>query len=250
MTTAFEVERGLRKVPDRYEHGTRMRYACGCKCFHCRRANSSYEAQRIAARKAGDWNGLIDAAPARAHILALSAEGVGRDLVADAAKVSLTTIVEIRSGAKTKVRARTARAILGVTSAAAGDAKLVDAAPTWRLLDELLADGYKKTHLALELGSTAAQPALQIKRDRVTLKTERAVELMHKRMHLVDALPTMNLLRELAEEGYHAARITKDLAEFAAARGLAGPDLKIRRVRILATTAELVERFHAEVTAA
>lgn len=249
MTTAFEVARGLRKDPERHEHGTRNRYACGCKCFHCRRANSAYESARQAARQAGDWNGLVDAAPVRAHILALSAAGVGRDMVADAAKVSRSSVDALRNGTKTKLRARSARAILAVTMAAAGDALLVDAAPSWRLLDELLADGYSRRRLARELGSKARDPKLQIKSERIVLRNAAAIERLHKRLRKVDARATLKLIRELSEEGYHAARLAGDLAVFAAARGLAGPELEVRGMRILGTTAELVERFHAEVFA-
>ena len=43
-------------------HGTRIRYVGGCRCLPCRAANSRYESERQAARKLGDWNGLVDAA--------------------------------------------------------------------------------------------------------------------------------------------------------------------------------------------
>lgn len=55
-------------------HGTRLRYMAGCKCMLCRAANSRYETERAAARKNGDWNGLVSAIHARRHILKLSCD--------------------------------------------------------------------------------------------------------------------------------------------------------------------------------
>jgi hypothetical protein len=106
------ASRGLRPVAELAAdrpHGHRLRYLAGCRCFHCRRANSDYERERAAARAAGDWNGIVDAAPARRHILALSRRGVGRRMVAAASDVGLSVIADIRTGRKMRIRARTER---------------------------------------------------------------------------------------------------------------------------------------------
>lgn len=56
--------RGLKPVAELAEqrsHGDRLKYLAGCRCVPCRAANSRYEVARAAARKAGDWNGLVPA---------------------------------------------------------------------------------------------------------------------------------------------------------------------------------------------
>jgi hypothetical protein len=174
--------RGLRPVAelgaDR-PHGHRLRYLAGCRCFHCRRANSDYERERQAARAAGDWNGIVDAAAARRHIRALSRQGVGRRIVAAVSDVALTVIQDVRSGKKRQIRARTERRILAVTPACRGDAALVSAAETWKRIEWLLEEGFTKARIAQELG--AKTPALQIRRDKVTARTAAKVAALWRR---------------------------------------------------------------------
>src|SRR5260370_12030990 len=84
-------KRGLRSAVELAadkSHGTRLKYMGGCKCIPCRAANSRYEVERSAARKAGDWNGIVDADRARTHIRKLSKAGVGYKPVADAPGVA------------------------------------------------------------------------------------------------------------------------------------------------------------------
>jgi hypothetical protein len=160
-------------------HGHRLRYLAGCRCFHCRRANSDYERERKAARAAGDWNGIVDAAAARKHIRALSRQGVGRRIVAAVSDVALTVIQDVRSGKKRQIRARTERRILAVTPACRGDAALVPAGRTWTLIAALLEEGFTKARIAQELG--AKMPALQIRRDKVTARTAAKVEALWRK---------------------------------------------------------------------
>ena len=174
--------RGLRPVAELAAdrpHGTRLRYLAGCKCFHCRRANSDYERERQAAREAGDWNGIVDADRARRHLLMLSRRGVGRRMVRAASDVAQTVLQDIRTGRKRRIRARTERRILAVTPACRGDAALVPAADTWRRIEWLLEEGFTKARIARELG--AKRPALQLRRDRVTARTAAKVEILWRR---------------------------------------------------------------------
>jgi hypothetical protein len=175
MRSAFELSAGR-------PHGDRLRYLGGCRCADCRRANCEYEKQRAAARKAGDWNGIVDAAPARAHLAKLSRLGVGRRAVSAATDVADTVLQEIRSGRKRRIRARTERKILAVTKACASDHALVSARRTWRLLNQLLEEGYTRTFIAAELGSQAKRPALQVSREFVLARTAHQVETLHRRL--------------------------------------------------------------------
>lgn len=166
--------RGLRSAAELASnrlHGDRLRYMAGCRCAECRRANCEYEKQRYRARKAGDWNGLVDAAPARAHLLALSRAGVGRRTVADVSGVAQTVICDVRAGTKLRIRARTARAVLAVTQACAADGAIVRATEAQRLLRQLKDEGFSKRELARRLGSQAKSPALQVGSRRIRLRT-------------------------------------------------------------------------------
>jgi len=160
-----------------YPHGSRARYVAGCRCDDCRRANREYARERA---RAGDWRGLVDAAPARAHILALSAQGVGKHSVSAACDVGVTVIEEIRTGRKQRARKPTIDRILAVTSEAIADHALVKAGPSWRLLREILSTAsLTKRELAQRLGSQAKTPALQLGRRRVLAATALRVVRLH-----------------------------------------------------------------------
>jgi hypothetical protein len=172
---AFLQSRGL-PTPDQLRdrsHGTRLRYISSCRCVPCRAANSRYESHRRAARLRGEWEGLVDAAPVRAHLQRLSRHGVGYKSVAVACDVSRTVLAAVKNGRRRKVRAGTARKVLAVDAGAAAAKALIDGRPTWRLINELLSEGFTKQELARRLGSRAkAQPPkLQIRRDRITAAT-------------------------------------------------------------------------------
>lgn len=200
-------------------HGDRVRYMAGCRCDECRKANSRYECQRAKARKAGDWNGIVPADKARAHIEALSSKGVGRRTLADASGVAETIIIEIRTGAKAKIRARTERAILAVTEKAAMDGAYIDAAPTWDLLNKLIADGYTKKYLAKRLGSKAKTPALQISTKQTTVRHAYEVEKLYDELVMCDAKGTWQMLRNLLTDGFTRREIESKLADMALKAG-------------------------------
>lgn len=161
-------------------HGTRIKYLGGCRCLPCRCAFSNYETARARARKNGDWNGNVSTDAAREHILALSADGIGYKTVAKLSGVSKTIIFQIRSGSKRLIWARTERKILAVTGA--GDhagAALVDAEETWRLIDELIEEGFTKARISRELGHKTR--ALQIGKTQCLARTARAVRALWRK---------------------------------------------------------------------
>lgn len=176
------AQRGLRP-PEAFSdrpHGTRLRYLSGCRCVPCRAANSSYESERLAARKRGEWAGIIAADRARAHLLELSRAGIGRTPVAEASGVSRTIIQEIRSGRRRRIRASTERRILAVDSQARADHSYVPAKKTWQLIRELLDEGFTAADLARRLGYS--HPALQFRKTRVLAITAVRVEQLHGRL--------------------------------------------------------------------
>lgn len=243
--------RGLKPVAelaaDR-EHGDRLRYMAGCRCFHCRRANSAYEAARKVARANGEGNGIVPAATARAHLAALSKAGIGRRMVSAACDVSETCLQEVIAGRKVNIRAATERAILAVTTAAAGDGTLVPGKATWKMLDQLLEDGYTKSYLAACLGSKAKTPALQLKRDFVTVRNAHLVERMFEKLKFECAKPTMKQLAKLRAEGYTQHQIAQRLAAMVD-QGEAMPSIEPNtKGRISTRVADLVERLYQQLT--
>lgn len=161
-------------------HGVRMRYMGGCRCDQCRRANTAYETERAKARKAGDWNGIVSAERARAHMKALARSGVGRRAVQACTDIADTVLSEIRTGRKQRIRARTERLILGVTKAQAADHALVPSKKAHALIAELIEEGYSVKVLAKRLGY--ANPTLQFKADRITVRNAARIERLHREL--------------------------------------------------------------------
>lgn len=180
---AAMIERGLRPVAilgAEKPHGVRLRYMAGCRCLPCRMANANYETARSKARRAGEWNGVVDAAEARQHILRLGRAGVGYKVLADSANVARSVVAKIRSGERTRARAMSVKRILAVTTACRSDAALVSAAGTWRYIGLLREEGYTKAAIARMLGCKNA--ALQIRKDRVTVRTAARVAALYRKV--------------------------------------------------------------------
>lgn len=168
---------------ERMPCGTRAKYVgAKCRCVPCRAAASRYESERLAKRKAGEWNGLVPAEPVRVHLGRLSRQGVGYKSAADAAGVSRSTVGAILAGRRTQLRAQAAKRLLAVDREAVADHALVPAVRTWRLIEQLLKEGFTKTELARRLGSSARAPALQLRRDYVTAVNASKVERLYRQV--------------------------------------------------------------------
>lgn len=177
-------DRGLKSAAElaaHKPHGTRIKYLAGCRCDDCRQANCAYAKERARAIRAGEWNGFVSAAKARRHIHKLSALGVGKRSIATCTDIATSIIDGIKNGTRKKIRARTEKLILAVTKDMLPQSALIDAAPTWVLINQLLAEGYTKSELALSLGYKS--PALQIKKNMVTTRIAEAVKRLHRNLH-------------------------------------------------------------------
>jgi hypothetical protein len=162
----------------------------------CRAANSRYETMRAAARKRGEWNGLVSADAARAHLYELSKLGVGYKSVAAAANVSPTSLMEIRAGRKLQLRRETERRILDVDRSCVADGALVDARRAQRLLDRLKAEGYPALRLVRFLGMKAS--GLQFGRRRMTARNAQRIERLYRELMAVDGDITLSGRRPTA----------------------------------------------------
>lgn len=174
------IARGLN--PERLAalpHGVRARYSIGCRCVPCRKANSEYESARARARKAGEWNGLVDAEPARLHLMHLSSLGIGYKTVADQSGVSRTTLAAVKTRKKTRIRALSAAAVLRVDGRCHADGALVSAAGVRQRITRLVGKGMSKASIARRLG--LQRGALQYTHPKVTeLTRQRFIALEHR----------------------------------------------------------------------
>jgi len=157
-------------------HGTRGRYASGCKCMLCRAANSRYEVARSLARRNGQSNGLVRAERARLHMVMLSRKGIGRHSIQAASDVSDGILSAIVYGRRKNIRKETEQRILSVDEGARAGNTKIPAAPTWKLLRELFRDGYSKVQIAEWIGQTRA---LQLGRKQITARNASKVEKVY-----------------------------------------------------------------------
>lgn len=134
------------------KHGVRSTYvAGGCRCDACCAANTRYAKWR-------ELHGtvLVDSTPARDHIAALRAAGVGRREIARRARLARSVVNRLagvdRSKPAARVRPETLAAILAVTVDDLAPAAVVDALGTRRRLQALIAIGWTQTELADRTG--------------------------------------------------------------------------------------------------
>lgn len=213
-------ERGLQPAAayaDRYGHGLRMRYTTGCRCDLCRAANAAYARERAEARRRGEANPVVPAAPVRAHILALRAAGVGRRSIADVADVPYSIVGEIARGTRTGIRRLSALRILAVTAEAGrADGATVEAGPTWVRIAEMRAAGATLRWISQQIGQ--ANGTLQLSRSRVTVRHAAAIERAHRAWmtgadRRVAAVTAAGLIAELREEGYTDKQLDREVGE-------------------------------------
>jgi transcriptional regulator with XRE-family HTH domain len=165
-------------------HGERTGYVKGCRCEDCTEANRLKEVQRTArAADGGPTTDLVDAARAREHLELLSAHGASQKSLARACGLNVKTIVQVLSGGTKRVLPETDEAIralgLAAVRSAAAPGTRVDAAPTWELLDGMIARGWPKSWIARELG---LGNALQFNRDTVTAANAEKVAALARRL--------------------------------------------------------------------
>lgn len=171
-------------------HGTHVKYVQdGCRCQPCTEANRRYE---------HDNRHRIDppyvaAGPARDHVRELMAAGVGLKRIAKVSGVSHGAMSKLMYGdygrgtpPTRRIRPTTMEKILAVTPAALAGGAKVPAAPTWELLDEMIAAGVPRAQIAEQLGTGRT---LQLSRNLVTARNARAAADLHRRWRAGDWIP-------------------------------------------------------------
>lgn len=140
------------------------------------------------AKKATTWDGLVPADRARAHLLALSAAGIGRRNVAAACSVSPSLIKKIMRGERTQVRKSTEAQILSVDSGALADYSTVPRGPVMERIASLRRLGFSAAEIARVLGSRDRHLRIG-QRTRIQLRKAAAVEKLMKRVEKGEVTP-------------------------------------------------------------
>lgn len=170
-----------------YVHGPAPGAGRGCRCEPCREANSDYVNHVDRMKAYGRWEPWAPSEmleEVRQHLANLRRLGVGYKTVARAAGMSVSNVDRIRRGTRVRIRPETAARILAVTSSARAAHSIVDAGPTWVLIDRLLAAGYRRYEIARWLGNES--PALQLSRDRILERHARRIREIYEAIWKVD----------------------------------------------------------------
>lgn len=125
---------------------------------------------------------LVETGDVCAHVALLQKYGIGYKRIAQLARVNSGVLFRIMKGDIQHTRRAAAERILAVTISSKAQGASVGAGPTWKLLDDLIARGCKRTWLARQLGSRARTPSLQIRRDYVRVSTAVAVRRLYHRL--------------------------------------------------------------------
>lgn len=160
-------------------HGTNGGYVRGCRCEACRKAHREYEAAHRKA-KPDPESGYVAADRARAHLQFLAEHGLGVGAVNVATDIYPSIIIGVRNGTRTRLQKRTEKKILAVTTDLALDRALIDAAPTWRRINEMLAFGTAQAVILDVLDRTG--PITRLGRTQVTVRTAALIERLHQRI--------------------------------------------------------------------
>jgi transcriptional regulator with XRE-family HTH domain len=191
-----KIERSTRSGPGRdcqhpraaHTHGTSQAYVLDrCRCRPC--TDAAAEAWRDRSRQLayGRWKPYVDAEPARQHVRALQASGVGLRTITDRSGVSAGVMQRLMygrdgRGQSLRIRAGTADAILAVTAVPAPGAR-VEGCGARRRLRALLALGWSRTALAERMGVTkSALSRLVIHDGDVLASTAATVRVLYDRL--------------------------------------------------------------------
>lgn len=148
----------------RRRHGTVSSYSGGCRCEDCRSAKAADLRERSLHDARIAWGAapprLVDATPARQHIQALRASGMGVRTIAAEAGVVPAVIQRLvgwnRDRPALKLRPDTEAKLFSVRPGTLAPSTLVSAGPTGRKVRALIAAGYPRLQMATAIGVQAS----------------------------------------------------------------------------------------------
>ena len=209
---------------ERYVHGTRSRYVCGCRCAACKESNrvAYHERQRAELAAALEVPRRADGMCAGAGAGPCpSGRKLRKDVAGGVCARCRRELVD-----KSLVSARRARAHLRALSAAGV--------------------GYKSVAAAADVSKTVLRMVLSGERRQIRHDAERRILAVTADAVAdsapVDARATWRLLEDLLARGFTRTRLAREL-------GQRGPGLQVGRERVLARTELAVRRMHARLVA-
>lgn len=162
---------------DGHRHGTGKGVAANCPCEKCLEARRAYDRERLARRR--DIPGGVAPGPAAAHLRRLIDGGAKVGPAAIVSGVPLGTVKLVLAGNAVAITPDHHRALLALTVEACLSAPtragtrgrvaalgndLVDAAPMWAIIDDLVGRGFGMLWISRELGYANG---MQFRKDRV-----------------------------------------------------------------------------------
>jgi hypothetical protein len=176
-----------------HTHGQRATYVKDrCRCQSCTAANTAASAAASRRRVYGQPNPYIDATPTRDHIATLRQAGVSYHQIASLAHTSPTHVREIAGTARRsegrppirRIRQNTADRIQAIQphNCHGSPGSRVDATGTRRRLQALVASGWSRRLLGIELDRTIGTLNRVMSSDKVLLRTARQVMELYDRL--------------------------------------------------------------------
>lgn len=171
-----------------HEHGTYAAYVLDlCRCTPCARANAVYERRRVRQTAYGRWQPYVPADPARQHVRALMAAGIGLKRVAALSGISNGVLWKLLYGVGDRAPSRTIRPateakLLAVTTDQHAAGAKIPALGTRRRLQALACLGWSINRLAehADLDRQPLDHALHGRgQDLVLRRTADAVTALH-----------------------------------------------------------------------
>jgi AraC-like DNA-binding protein len=186
-----------------------------CRCPECSEARRAYESRRRRLIAYGQWEGLVDAGPARQYIRGLMAGGLSRPKVAELAGLSTSGLARLLYGSGgqppcKRIRTETAEKILAVhpTLDDYPGGALIDSTATHRRIQALAAIGWSLSEQARLAGRLHKHFSPVLDKSRVPARLARQVRDVYERLSM-----------RPAPAGYSATRTRR----MAAARGWLPP---------------------------
>lgn len=188
------------------EHGTYAKYTIErCRCEPCRAKKAEYERRR-ARRKAmfafhPEADPMVDPNPARQHIHALMAFGMGYKTVAKRAGLSQSAAYAIMLGSRKRILRTTETRILAVRLDHA-DGQRIDATGTRRRLQALAAFGWSLNHVSRVTGYTrSAISRLADNPSFVLASTARTIAALYDELSMTPG-PSVRAARDAVRRGF------------------------------------------------
>lgn len=182
-------------VRARHEHGTKVCYDRDrCRCEPCATSAATYERDRKRQHAYGRWANLVDAEPARQHLLALHEAGLSWKRASTLSGISVGTVWQLvhgrdepgRTGVPSvRISPENARALLALTVADAADladGAVTDSTGARRRIQALCATGWPVSVQARAAGVDRQALDVALRGRPIVARNARAIAAMYDRL--------------------------------------------------------------------